>query len=344
MVTPSWDERIYIGDFNGDGKDDMLTTPDNRPPTNNQQHGNFHVYYNTSSGGNLSFSNPSVFWNCNTGCTAWGEDFYVGDFDGDGKDDFFVVADPTTGILSWNGLELYSSNGTGFTYKGNLTCSGGGCTPSWGEQFYIGDFDNDGKDDFIVNADMHNNVNWQGYKIFMNKTSSGNYTFQDKGLEGANGYCTFPSWGERFHTGDYNGDGYSDFIVTADKTLNIDWDGWLMFHSRGNTGAWKPSKNKDTDIGTIAVNNKTIVKGDEGIFVYPNPANEILTFKNTKTGKQISNVTIKSVDGRTVSVNKLNTTPDKQLIELDIANLQSGVYIYSVDSGTETINGRFTKL
>lgn len=339
LTYPSSDDRVYIGDFNGDGKDDILTTSDNTSPINNTTYSVFNVLYNTYSGGTLSFSSPSSFWNCNVGCTAWGEDYYIGDFNGDGKDDFFVVADPNTGT-SWQGLELYSSTGTGFNYEGELSCVAGvGCFPSWGERFYIGDFDADGKDDFIVTADMHQGISWMGYRVYMNKTSGGTYTFQDKGLSGQNGLeCAFPSWGERFNIADYNGDGYSDFLITADKQVGIDWDGWEMFWSKATLGVWKPGRENTVGVQNFAKGNM-----QNGITVYPNPVADILSIKVTEQFTENLVIRINSIDGR--EMQQLTLSGNKEeVINIDMKGLPPGMYLYNITCNEKSFQGKVTKL
>ena len=65
-------ERLLLGDFNGDGEDDVLTNFD----------GNFQVSYS----GNSSWQ-PLI--NSNIGV----EDLLVGDLNGDGADDVFTTFD-----------------------------------------------------------------------------------------------------------------------------------------------------------------------------------------------------------------------------------------------------------
>ncbi len=362
LAYPSWDDRLYIGDFNGDGLDDILATAENRPPVNNSSYGNFRILYNTHNGTNYSFSAPVNFSYCNTGCTGWGEEFYIGDFDGDGADDFFVVADANTLSPPWLGLELYQSVVQGttntFLYQGNITCSPVQCYPSWGERYYVGDFDGDGRDDFFVTADMHQNIFAEGFRVFMSKSTSGNFVFQDKGLDGHNSSeCAYPSWGEIYHVGDYNGDGNSDFIVIGDKQLSIDWDGWDMYWSRGGNGWWKPGKHNPenvTDSNMLTFEKtRNYIQGRQSenpvseanyIYVYPNPVNDVLNVRISTAEEGTGYIRITTADGRVVSESDLNIQVGTTTKMIDISKLQTGVYIYQVKTNITQKTGKITKL
>ena len=325
FASISWDEKVYVGDFNGDGKDDLLTTPDLSIQGGSASYSGFKVYLNTSVGTTYSFgpatNYPSL---CGTGCTSWAEEFYIGDFNGDGKDDFFAVSDKSQVGTPWLGVDLYTSTGSGFTYQGNMTCSGGGCYPSWGEHFYVGDFDGDGKDDFMTTADMSIGIFSYGYRIYMNKSSGFLYQFQDKGAHALNAQCAFPSWGERFHVGDYNGDGNKDFVVTARMDLNIDWNGWQMFWSKGSLGSWRPGKGNST---LDVEEGMHMFKKENSISIYPNPTNGSFTVELPQKGNY--EVQIMNMMGATV--HKVNLE-DQQKTTIQLDNrLPVGNYMIQIN-------------
>jgi hypothetical protein len=117
--TDGW----YIGDFNGDGKDDIFR------------------YVPGSSGADVFLSDGTQFnrvgsW---TGAGHGTDGWYVGDFNGDGKDDIFRYVPGTSGA------DVFLSNGTNsFIHSGSWTGSGNG-TDGW----YVGDFNGDAKDDIF---------------------------------------------------------------------------------------------------------------------------------------------------------------------------------------------------
>jgi hypothetical protein len=112
----------YIGDFNGDGMDDIFR------------------YWPGVSGADLFLSDGMRFvysgsW---TGAGRGVDDWYIGDFNGDGMDDIFRY---WPGI---SGADVFLSDGTKFVYSGSWTGAGYG-TDGW----YVRDFNGDGRDDIM---------------------------------------------------------------------------------------------------------------------------------------------------------------------------------------------------
>jgi hypothetical protein len=126
---------------------------------------------------------------------------YTGDFSGEGKDDIL--------IHNGNSILIYRSDGTGF----DLVFSAVERVPgSWqfqpGDQFYIGDFDGDGKDEVLV----YNSTNWaKEYLGLLADDGSG-------GLRCVARYDdSMPGWqfqrNDRFHVADFDGNGRDDLFV-----------------------------------------------------------------------------------------------------------------------------------
>ena len=200
---PSFGELYRFGDFNGDGRTDFLITLDREGNWNGHQ---------------VSLANESGILKgaYSSSSRGWGERFYLGDFNGDSQSDFLVTANDNQGI-NWHGYEIYQSQGgTSFsrTQKAGW--------PSYREIFYPGDFNGDGRTDFIVTAASGFRY---GYKLYLSNEENG-FT---QAISSSS-----PGYGEKFYFGDFNGDGRTDFLITANKKQGIDWIGHKVFLSKSN--------------------------------------------------------------------------------------------------------------
>ncbi|WP_175530028.1 FG-GAP-like repeat-containing protein [Actinopolyspora lacussalsi] len=175
-------DSVRVGDFNGDGKDDIVR------------------FHGQSSGGaTVRLSNGSSFESDG----VWhgyfapkGERPAVGDFNGDGKDDLvtFLQGDSTNPEDVFVSL----STGSGFTEDNQ----------KWhdyfsleGERPTVGDFNGDGKDDIVT---------------FMNDAEGGAYVALSAGDTfnfGSRWHDYFAPDGELPAVGDFNGDGRDDIIT-----------------------------------------------------------------------------------------------------------------------------------
>lgn len=142
--------RVYPGDFNGDGKDDLLTwDPWNwNNPMNYGQQGNWELSYSKGSPGTQggieqnwlpgSIAHPEM-WNAGPALPNYG--YIVQDFNGDGKDDILqmMVNAPN------NAYKLYLSNGLDFVIQtGNWPFA-----TATARDFMVGDFNGDGQADVM---------------------------------------------------------------------------------------------------------------------------------------------------------------------------------------------------
>jgi hypothetical protein len=173
-------DRWYVGDFNGDGKDDIFR------------------YAPGLSGADMFLSNGSGFasvgsWT-SAGVAVAGERWYVGDFNGDGKDDIFRYSP------GFSGADMFLSNGSGFVNVGSWTAAGVAVA---GDRWYVGDYNGDGRDDI-----MRYNPGFSGAEVF---------------LSNGTGFAAGQSWtsaglavvGDHWYTGDFNGDGAADIFRYA---------------------------------------------------------------------------------------------------------------------------------
>jgi Salmonella virulence plasmid 65kDa B protein/FG-GAP-like repeat len=153
------------------------------------------------------------------GFPSTAETYYLGDFNGDGKTDLFV-------IKAFGGWEMYHATGTGFVSVSS------GAWPSTGEKYFLGDFDGDGMTDVFV---IPLNGGWKMYR------STGS-SIQEVG-SGA-----WPSTLEKYVVGDFNGDGKADLLVLPDA------GGWKLYTWTGTalqelaSGAW-PGKGEKFYVG-----------------------------------------------------------------------------------------------
>ena len=178
----------YVGDYNGDRKDDILRYVNHS--------GGAEVFLSgsrkTSDGKTVGFFVPAGQW---TGAgVRGGEGWYVGNFDGDaeGKEDILRY------INGSGGADVYLSTGSSFSYAG--TWSGFGTRG--GRGWYVGDYDGDGGDDLLRYALSGNG----GAQVLLNPGSHfagpGPHSWSEEEVEG----------GEGWYVGDYDGDGRANIL------------------------------------------------------------------------------------------------------------------------------------
>ncbi|MEM9777100.1 MAG: FG-GAP-like repeat-containing protein, partial [Chloroflexota bacterium] len=119
----------FIGDFNGDGLDDFIKYADATPEQND-----WRVHLNN---GNETFTTLDPTWPAHNGGPT---NNFVGDFNGDGRDDLLKYAEPANhGDGKWRVLV---STGSGFADAGTWSGHAGTQTNN-----VVADFDGDGFDD-----------------------------------------------------------------------------------------------------------------------------------------------------------------------------------------------------
>ncbi|WP_082373897.1 FG-GAP-like repeat-containing protein [Nocardia sp. NRRL S-836] len=174
-------ETPLVGDFNGDGKDDIATFT--RGDT-----GDVYVALSTGSG----FSGDGVKWH--DYFSIGNEVPLVGDFNGDGKDDIVTFTRGDTG-------DAYVALSTGSAFEGTSV--------KWHDHFGIGgevlgtgDFNGDGKDDVVTFA------RGDSGDVYVS-LSDGTKFVQDGWL-----WHDFFSIGNEIpEVGDFNGDGKADIAT-----------------------------------------------------------------------------------------------------------------------------------
>jgi hypothetical protein len=122
------DHRLLTGDFNGDGKRDVLM----------YSGGDGNWWLGASTGTSLTWSQAGN----RVGLGDWSHRFFVGDYDGDGKSDVAVYNSDD------GSFAVGRSDGAQLTFHAAGSATGGNLLDMT-HLFYGGDYDGDGKSDFV---------------------------------------------------------------------------------------------------------------------------------------------------------------------------------------------------
>jgi hypothetical protein len=183
--------NIYVGDFDGDGISDLYLVSD----------GDLHFCR-----GGAGLTTGAACTRTYSGASAWKSTFniHVGDFDGDGISDLYLVSD---------GDLHFCRGGAGLTTSAACTRTYSGASV-WKSVFniYSGDFDGDGISDLylVSDGDLHFCRGGPGGGLI----SAGSCT---RTYSGASGWkSTF-----NIYPGDFDGDGMADLYLVSDNDLHF---------------------------------------------------------------------------------------------------------------------------
>lgn len=257
-VPGSWQfkpgDQFYIGDFNGDGKDEVVVY-------NGSDWAKEYLGLLADDGNNglrliRRYDDSMPGWQFERG-----DRFHVADFDGNGRDDLFVFNGDDWSIPY---LAMLRSNGTSFSvvrrYDGSM--------PGWqmrpGDVHTVGDFNGDGKQEMLV----FNGDDWSIPYLGMLK-SSGTSLSMARRFDGE-----LPGWqmgrNDKHFVGDFSGDGRSDVYVFNGKDWSIPYlgmfasmDDWFHLSRRydGVVPGWQMRRNDQHWVGDSG-------DGRSDLFVY----------------------------------------------------------------------------
>ncbi|MEO1558908.1 MAG: FG-GAP-like repeat-containing protein [Cyanobacteria bacterium J06632_19] len=210
--------NLYVGDFNGDGRDDILRQEKGRLDDDNSQ--TAQIIFTNRFGG-ISVRNrvnlPESF-------AIKGDltDLHVGDFNGDGKDDFIRQGKRDSGISD----RIFFSNGNGSFNETGLSTGFIGTVNSIAELNTtisdVGDFNGDGLDDILVQGSKtrgFGGARTTTTNVFFsngNGSFSGAFNFSNlEGFDLSNGLTNL-------HAADFNGDGFNEILRQEKNSLDDD--------------------------------------------------------------------------------------------------------------------------
>ncbi|MEG3906830.1 M64 family metallopeptidase [Microcoleus sp. w2-18bC1] len=203
--------KCYAGDFNGDGKDDLLVHNDN----------SIQIYRSNGSKLDMVFSvveRVPGSWQFKPN-----DQFYIGDFNGDGKDEV-VIYNSTDWGMEYLGL-LVDDGNNGLELVARYDDSMPGWQFQKSDRFYVADFDGDGKKDLFV----FNGVEWPTPYLGMLRSTGSGFSLV-KRYDGS-----LPSWqmgkNDRHYVGDFDGDGKEDLWVFNGSDWSIPYLGILRSQS-----------------------------------------------------------------------------------------------------------------
>ncbi len=196
-------QKWLVGDFNGDGRDDLAKVFND----GNQASIDVHL----SNGSNFTIGR----WATRQGGFANNQKWLVGDFNGDGRDDFASVFNDANQAS----INVYLSNGNSLENVVWATQQGGF---SEEQKWLTGDFNGDGRDDL---ANVFNEANQASIDVHL---SNGNSFTNQRWATQQGGFWNEQKW----LAGDFNSDGQDDLANVFNEANQASIDVHL---SNGNS-------------------------------------------------------------------------------------------------------------
>lgn len=321
-------DDFKVGDFNGDGKDDLLCI--------RKTSGNADLFsilnYNAGSWSYLTIAGNTM--------TNWGSDwmgswkinpidkFYIGDFDGDGKDDI-LAAQCTAGTGDWITLQTINT-ATGFFAPNLYTNSGNNTHPlyAYRNNLIVGDIDEDlSKELMGFTTTLAAKLDFSS-GTFTATWNSGSNRFSDWYIASSTPFHSF-----------VRTDKQSPEQLLAFKKIGAVYLGGMYLYNRMDCPTTRSMlANEDPTIAQEPAEEMDLV-------VYPDPTYGNATAMLNQASYENSVIYITSIQGAILkTIDLTGTSPGEQKIELNLENYPSGIYLISFVNSKKRITKRISNI
>jgi RHS repeat-associated protein len=203
IINPRYN-YFYTGDFNGDGRTDIITILSNYTGFNvffsSPSIGIYNQMVDIPSSSHPYYKENNIFFNADR--------VSVINMDGDAKSDLMIVRD---GVVSDGKTDLYTFNFSGGSITMDVTAGALGYPTTW-HDIYYGDFNGDGKTDILTcsNPPSFPSIYWEVAYSDGKSFQSGPLIISDHLIKQNTPTYYSTSSTDAIAVGDFNGDGKSD--------------------------------------------------------------------------------------------------------------------------------------
>lgn len=303
--------RVKAADMNGDGLKDLVV--------GNVNDNTLHIFENL---GGLSFADGANSFELSFTSIASSGALDIADLDNDGKQDIIVVP---AGVSN-QPIAVFRNTSTPDDFS--FSQQAGISTSDTRRNVVIGDFDNDGLNDFAVTADRTiGSVGDERVVVFENTTSGSTITFSQADVITVS--SNLP-WG--IDAGDINGDGFLDLVVASVGGSGT--PGSLFTIENGASGTIN-FPGSGTALG-VSIDARNIGVGDLDGDAKPDVAysHNITLDQSSDLGVQL-NTTCIDPEIAPATLSFCAGTP----FTVEATNSTNSTYTWSIQSGTGTVDG-----